>query len=196
VGEQRRRRGILTGRVEIGFGLFSFTLVIAVLSLSWFVAARGSLGFQLLALGAGAVLIGVLWTSAVRNGRAEKLARVRLQEEHPGALVERVRLWSLPHGKVDRDMPIHFLIADPREISFETIDRTVLLRIPVAELGFVDPTRAQKDARRDNALTLIYDTPDDEQAVVQLFTLTYAGIGRLRQRVRTAIAWPADGTPP
>jgi hypothetical protein len=180
------------GRVDIGVGLISFTVLIAGAALSLIGYARESLGIALLVAAAAIALIGVLWTAAIRNGHAEREARRRLQAEHPGALVERVRLWALPHGRVDPGLTIHFLVADAREISFETIDQTVLLRVPVEELGFADLVLAQGDAARDKALTLIYG---DERLTVQFFTLTYASMGRLRARLRTAIGWPEAGNP-
>jgi hypothetical protein len=179
-------------RIDIGVGLISFTVLIVAVTITGMRLVSETLGFVLLVAFAGAVLVAVLWTAAIRNGRAESTARRRLQDEHPGALVERVRLWALPGGRVDPHLPVHFLIADAREISFETIEQTVLLRIAVEELGFADPVTAQGDTARDKALTLIYG---DERLSVQFFTVTYASIGRLRARLRTAIGWPADGTP-
>jgi hypothetical protein len=187
VAEQGRRA--LTGRIEIGIGLISFTVLIVAVAVSLIASLRESLGLTLLAAVAAIVLIGVLWTSAIRNGHAERVARLRLKDEHPGALVERVRLWMLPHGRVEPDLPVHFLIADAREISFETIEQTVLLRIPVEDLGFADLVAAQGDRVRDRALTLIYG---DEQLTVQFFTITYASMGKLRARLRKAIGWPVD----
>jgi hypothetical protein len=147
---------------------------------------------RIVVVGLAVVLIGVLWVSAIRNGAEEREARRRLRDRHPGSLVERVRLWSLPHGRVEADIPMHFMIADAAEIAFETIDQTALLRIPVPEIGFIDPVAAQGDRVRDKALTIIYG---DEQNVVQVFTLTYAGIGGLGLRVRKAIGWPSRGVP-
>ena len=192
--EQRRRRPI-TSRIDIGVGLISFTLLLSAATVTVMQLVRDTLGLVLLAALAGTALIAVLWISAIRNSRAERAARQRLQEQHPGALVERIRLWTLPHGRVEPHLPTHFIVADASEISFETIDQTVLLRIPVERLGFVDPVRAQNDRARDTALTLIYDGDDREPLTVQLFTLTGVGLPKLRGRIRTAIGWPADGTP-
>jgi hypothetical protein len=178
--------------VDVGIGLISFTVLIVAVAVTGVRFVADSLGFVLLVIAAAVVLIAVLWTAAIRNGRAERTARRRLQQEHPGALVERVRLWALPAGRVDPHLPVHFLIADAREIGFETIDQTVLLRIPVEDLGFADLVTAQGDTARDKALTLIYG---DEKLTAQFFTVTYASIGRLRARLRTAIGWPEDGTP-
>lgn len=195
--DERRLSGIrfLLTRVDVGFGLLSFTLAIVVVAVSAGLAVRESIGLVLLVAAAAAALLAVLWVSALRNGRVEKTARLRLQQEHPGALVERVRLWRLPHGPVLRNIPIHFVVADPREIVFETIDRTMLLRIPVEAVLAIEPRRAQGDRRGDTALTIVYEAPEGERATVQLFTLTYAGIAALGRRIRTAIAWPAEGTP-
>lgn len=191
MAEQQRRRA-LTGRIDIGFGLIGFTVLIAGLAVTIIGFVRDSLGLTLLVAAAATALIGVLWTAAIRNGRAEREARRRLEAEHPGALVERVRLWALPHGRVDPGLPVHFLIADAREISFETIEQTVLLRVPVEELGFADLVTAQGDAARDKALTLIYG---DEQLTAQFFTVTYASMGGLRARLRRAIGWPESAAP-
>lgn len=192
MAEQQRRRRPLLGRVDVGIGLISFTVLIVAVAATGVRFVADSLGLVLLVVAAALVLVAVLWTAAIRNGRAERIARRRLQQEHPGALVERVRLWMLPAGRVDPHLPVHFLIADAREISFETIDQTVLLRIPVDDLGFADLVTAQGDTARDQALTLIYG---DEKLTAQFFTVTYASIGRLRARLRTAIGWPVDDTP-
>jgi hypothetical protein len=179
-------------RIEVGFGLISFSLAMLVIAMTAAVVATTDVALRIIILVIAAALVGTLWVAAVRNGAEEREARRRLRDEHPGSLVERVRLWSLPHGRVDRDLPVHFIIADAGEIAFETIDRTALLRIPVAEIGFIDPVAAKGDRVRDKALTIIYG---DEQNVVQVFTLTYAGIGGLGARVRTAIGWPPGGVP-
>lgn len=186
-----QRRG-LSSRIDIGAGLISATVVIIALAIFSLQFVRDSLGLMLLIVALAVVLTAVLWTLAIRNNREEGTARRRLQAEHPGALVERVRLWSLPHGRIAPGTPLHFVIADASEISFETIDQTVLLRIPVSDLGFVDLVKAKGDRSRDRALTLIYG---DDQLAVQVFTVTYSGLEKLRARVRTAIGWPADGTP-
>ena len=185
----------LSSRIEVGAGLLSFTLAILIVGVVGALSVRETLGLVLLVVLATAALVAALWAAALRNGRAEKRARTRLQGEHAGALVERVRLWRLPHGRVLSDVPMHFLVADASEILFETIDQTVLLRIPVEALGFVGPVQAKGDRSRDLALTLIYHQPDGEQGTVQLFTVTYTGIPKLGQRIRTAIGWPPEGTP-
>lgn len=182
-------------RIDIGIGLISFTVLIVALAISVMRLVSETLGFVLLVAVAAIVLIAVLWIAAIRNSRAERTARRRLQQQHPGALVERVRLWTLPAGRVEPHLPVHFIIADAREISFETIDQTVLLRIPVEKLGFVDPVRAQEDRARDTALTLIYAGEGGDQLTAQVFSVTGVGISRLRARIRAAIGWPADGTP-
>jgi hypothetical protein len=153
---------------------------------------RDSLGLMLLVIALGLVLIAVPWVVALRNSRFERATRARLRAEHPGALVERVRLWRLPHGRLEPGTPIQFLIADPSEVSFETANQTVLLRIPVEDIGLIDLVAAQGDRARDRALTIIYG---DEQLAVQLFTVTYTGLEKLRARVRTATAWPPNDTP-
>ena len=106
--------------------------------------------------------------------------------------MERVRLWSLPHRPLERDTPVHFLIADATEVTFETIDRTVLLRVLVTDLKRVELIPARHDRARDLALTLIYGEDDE---VVQLFTVTYTGTEKLRDRLLAAIAWDADRAP-
>ncbi|HEV7742044.1 MAG TPA: hypothetical protein VGO65_06460 [Pseudolysinimonas sp.] len=182
----------MSERIDVGLPLISVTIAIAAAGIA--IAAGwtqdGAVRGSILAL--AAALIAVLWIVAIRNGRLERNTRLRLQEEHPGALVERVRLWSLPRGRVDPDTPPHFIVADTREITFETYSRTVLLRIPVADLGFVDLVTAQHDRVRDKALTLVYG---DDEDTVQLFTVTYDATERLRSRLRKAIGWPANGTP-
>ncbi|HWM33869.1 MAG TPA: hypothetical protein VNR36_06480 [Pseudolysinimonas sp.] len=195
MAEQQRRRRSLRSRIDIGIGLISFSVLIIAVALTGMRLVADTLGFVLLIAAAALVLIAVLWTAAVRNSRAERTARLRLQREHPGALVERVRLWTLPAGRVDPHLPTHFIVADAQEISFETLDQTALLRIPVERLGFVDPVRAQQDRARDRALTLIYEDEDGVQQSVQLFSVTGMGLSRLRHRIRTAIGWPADGDP-
>lgn len=182
-----RRRA--AGRIQVGVGLISFSVLIAGLGYVLAVALTELVVVRIVILLASAAVIVALWAAAIRNGRAEREARDRLRAEHPGALVERVRLWTLPHGRVDRDIPVHFIVADASEVSFEDIDQTVLLRVPVADIGLVDLVTAKGDRARDKAVTLIYG---DEQLVVQFFTITYAGNGRLRDRVRVAIGQPAE----
>jgi hypothetical protein len=185
------KRGAV-GRLQVGFGLISFSVVLFVLGLMIAVIFASDVTLRLVIVGFVVVFIGALWVSAIRNGAEEREARKRLREEHPGSLVERVRLWSLPRGRVDADIPMHFMVADAGEILFETIARTALLRIPVEEIGFIDPVIAQGDRVKDKALTIIYG---DEQNVVQVFTLTYAGITGLGSRLRKAIGWPSHGVP-
>jgi hypothetical protein len=179
-------------RLQVGLGLISFSVVIAVLAMMIAVVSTQDLPLRLLIIAFGLILIGVLWVVAIRNGREEREARKRLRDDHPGSLVERVRLWSLPNGRVDKNTPAHFIIADAGDVVFETIDRTALLRIPVEEIGFIDPVTAQGDRSRDKALTIIYG---DDENVVQLFTITYAGTAALGSRIRKAIGWPARGIP-
>jgi hypothetical protein len=177
--------------MQVGVGLISLTIVIAVIGItliSWF----PDTGLRIVVAALFLAAIGVLWTAAIRNGHAERDVRTRLKEQHPGALVERVILWSLPKGRVEPGTPMQFLVADATEILFETADQTVLLRFPVAELSYVDLVTAQGDRVKDKALTLIYG---EEQSVVQLFTITYAANDRLGARLRTAIGWPATGVP-
>ena len=180
------------GRLQVGYGLISFTIVLVVLGITvgWYMIH--DVGPRIVVVILFLAAIALLWALALRNGEVERETRRRLRTEHPGALVERVRLWALPHGRVERDLPMHFLIADASEIAFETVDQTVLLRFPVADLGFIDLVTAQYDKARDKALTLIYG---DEQLTVQLFTITYSANDRLGKRLRTAIGWPATGTP-
>jgi hypothetical protein len=185
------KRGLFE-RIQVGFGLISFSVAILVVGMVFAILTTDDVPLRLVIVVAVAALIGVLWSLAIRNGAEERDARRRLREQHPGSLVERVRLWSLPHGRVEADIPMHFLIADAGEIVFETIDRTALLRIPVEDVGFIDPVTAQGDRVRDRALTIIYG---DDQKVVQVFTLTYAGIRGLGSRLRKAIGWPSRGTP-
>lgn len=180
------------GRIEVGFGLISFTAVLIVLAPFVAFGVTDDVLVRIVILAVTAAVIGYLWLTAMRNGAQEREARNRIRDEHPGSLVERVRLWSLPAGRVDADIPMHFVVADAGEILFETIDHTALLRIPVAEIGFIDPVTAQGDRVKDKALTIIYG---DEKHVVQLFTLTFAGIGGLGSRLRKAIGWPPRGVP-
>jgi hypothetical protein len=188
VAAQQRTRG----RIEVGVPLISVTAAIVVAAVALAARATDIAGVRILIGVLALVLIAALWVAGLRNSRIEREARTRLQSEHPGALVERVRVWSLPHGRLEPGTPLQFLNADASEISFETIDQVVLLRIPVAELGLVDLVTAQHDRARDKALTLIYG---DFQDTVQLFTVTYTGTEKLRARLRTAIGWPAEGTP-
>ena len=183
----------VTGGIQIGVGLISFSILIMALFIS--VAgffAPGSLPLRLLIVALGIAAVGVLWTAAIRNGRAEREVRDRLRAEHPGALVERVRLWLLPQGKPEPGIPPTFLVADTRAISFEDTDQVVHLRIPVADLGFIGLVRSQSDTTRDRAVTLIYG---DDQLTVQFFTITSASLDKLEARIRTAVGWPATGTP-
>ncbi|MEO8095450.1 MAG: hypothetical protein ABI632_11015 [Pseudolysinimonas sp.] len=182
----------LGGGLQVGFGLISASAVIAAVGISIATVSTDIVGLRIVILLAVAGGIVALWARAVQNGRAEREARDRLRAEHPGALVERVRLWALPQGRADRGIPIHFIVAEAEEVSFETVDQTVLLRIPVADLGFADLVAAQADRARDKAVTLIYG---DEQLTVQFFTITYVGQDKLCDRVRTAIGWPPAGTP-
>jgi hypothetical protein len=180
------------GRLQVGYGLISFTILLIALGITigWYLIE--DVGPRIVVVVLFVAAIGVLWTAALRNGRFEREARDRLRAEHPGALVERVRVWALPHGRLEKDTPIQFLIADASEITIETITQTVLVRIPVPELGLIDLVTAQHDRAKDKALTLIYG---DEQNVVQLFTITYSANDRLGARLRTAIGWPATGAP-
>lgn len=180
------------GRIQVGFGLISFSVVLLVLGMMFAVIFAQDVPVRVAILVLVVLFIGYLWVSAIRNGAEEREARRRLLDQHPGSHVERVRLWSLPAGRVDADLPMHFLIADAGEIVFETVDRTALLRIPVDEIGFIDPVRAQGDRVGDKALTIIYG---DEQNVVQVFTVTYAGTWGLGARIRKAIGWPSRGVP-
>lgn len=180
------------GRLEVGFGLISFSVVIVVVAMATAVAVTQDVTLRIVIVAFALVVVGIMWVSAIRNGEEERDARRRLRDQHPGSLVERVRLWSLPRGPVAKDAPMHFIVADAEEILFETVDRTALLRIPVAEIGFIDPVAAQGDRARDKALTIIYG---DEQNVVQVFTITYAGIANLGRRIRKAIGWPPRGVP-
>jgi hypothetical protein len=137
------------GRIQVGFGLISFSVVLVVVGMTVAIVFGRDLTARIAILALAGALIAVLWVAAVRNGTEEREARRRLRDEHPGSLVERVRLWSLPAGRVEADLPVHFLVADAEEILFETADRTALLRIPVAEVGFIDPVAAQGDRARD-----------------------------------------------
>jgi hypothetical protein len=177
--------------MQVGYGLISVSIVIAVIGIS-LIAAFPETNLRILIAVLFLAAIGVLWTAAIRNGRAERDFRRRLKEKHPGALVERVILWSLPKGRVEPGTPMQFLVADATEILFETINETVLLRFAVEELSYIDLVTAQGDRVKDKALTLIYG---EEQHVVQLFTITYSANDRLGARVRKAIAWPATGVP-
>ena len=179
------------GRLQVGYPLISLTVVLVVIAVS-LIATFYDTGVRIVIAVLFLAAIGVLWTAAVRNGQVEREYRNRLKAEHPGALIERVILWSLPNGRVEPGTPMHFLVADASEISFETISQTVLLRIPVTELGFVDLVTAQGDRVKDKALTLIYG---DDQNTVQLFTITYSANDRLGSRLRKAIGWPPTGTP-
>lgn len=179
-------------RLQVGFGLVSISVVIAAVGAIVSILATQIVAVRIVILVLTLALIAALWGAAVNNGRLERETRNRLRAEHPGALVERVRLWSLPKGRVDRDIPMHFLIADASEISFEEVDQTVVLRIPVEDVTFVDLVTAQHDRAKDKAVTLIYG---DDQQTVQFFTITYASNDRLRDRVRAAIGWSADRTP-
>jgi hypothetical protein len=179
------------GRVQVGFGLISVSILIAAIGVS-VLPAFPETGLRILIAVLFLAAIGVLWAAAIRNGRAERVFRKRLKEQHPGALVERVILWSLPKGRVEPGTPMQFLVADATEILFETINETVLLRFPVEELSYIDLVTAQGDRVKDKALTLIYG---EEQNVVQLFTITYSANDRLGARLRKAIAWPATGAP-
>ncbi|HTL41749.1 MAG TPA: hypothetical protein VL294_09770 [Pseudolysinimonas sp.] len=179
-------------RLEVGVGLISATVVIMAVGAVVAVLATQVMAVRIVVLLLFLALVVAVWGRAVQNGRFEKATRFRLEGEHPGALVERVRLWSLPHGRVPRDTPTHFIVADAREISFEDVEQTVLVRIPVAELGFVDLVTARGDRTRDKALTLIYG---DDQHTVQFFTVTYMGQEKLRSRVRAAIGWPDQDAP-
>lgn len=186
----------LRERIRIGIGLISITFAIVVVASLWIVRGTDQLGLRVLIGVLALVLIVVPWTVAVRNGRVERDARTALEAQHPGALVERVRLWALPHGRVDADMPLHFLVADADEVLFETIDQTVLLRLPTAEIGLIQPMRAQGDRGREAALTIVYGPGGaDSQSTVQVFTVSYDGMARFEKRVRKAIGWPATGTP-
>ncbi len=187
----QEKRGPM-GRIQVGFGLISFSVVLLVIAMVIAVVFAPEVPVRIVILIFALVLIGVLWVSAIRNGAEEREARRSLLDQHPGSHVERVRLWSLPAGRVDADLPMHFLIADAGEILFETVDRTALLRIPVDEIGFIDSVRAQGDRVGDKALTIIYG---DEQNVVQVFTVTYAGTWGLGARIRKAIGWPSRGVP-
>lgn len=181
-------------RIEIGVPLISVSVAILAAGVgiaaivSDYVDWPGRVLIILLAI----VLVIVAFVVAARNGRVEKEARLRLQAEHPGALVERVRVWMLPHRKLEAETPMQFLIADAQEISLQTIEQEALLRIPVADLDFVDLVTAQGDRVKDKALTLIYG---DDQSTVQLFTVTYDATERLNRRLRNAIGWPKTGTP-
>jgi hypothetical protein len=186
----KNRAGL--GRLQVGFGLISFSVVLLVIGMMIALIFARDVPFRLVIIGLVVVFVGVLWVVAIRNGAEERETRRRLRDEHPGSLVERVRLWSLPHGRVEADIPMHFMIADAGEILFETGDRTALLRVPVDEIGFIDPVTAQGDRVKDKALTIIYG---DDQKVVQVFTLTYAGIRGLGARLRKAIGWPPRGVP-
>jgi hypothetical protein len=183
---------VTTGDIQIGLGLISFSILIAALDITIAGFFVNDLGLRLVILALGVAAIGVLWTAAIRNGRVERDARKRLLAENPGALVERVRVWALPHGRPEPHTPMQFLVADAREISIETINQVVLVRFPVPDLGFVGLVRAQGDKAGDKAITLIYG---EEQHTVQLFTITHASLDKLQVRLRAAIGWPAEGEP-
>jgi hypothetical protein len=181
------------GKVRIGIGLLSFTAALLVVGfLSAFARWTDSAVVKVLIPVAAFALIAVLWIAAVRNGAGERTAVARLRAAHPGAFVERVTLWSLPDGLAGKDLPMHFIVADPEEIRFEAEDGSALARVPVAEIGFVDLVRAKDDRAGDKALTIIFG---DEQDVVQVFPDMNLGLMKLRSRVRKAIGWPDDGTP-
>jgi hypothetical protein len=182
----------LTDRIRIGIGLISMTVAIFLVASLAIVRGTDIPALKVLIGILALALIVVPWFSAVRNSRFDRATRERLRLEHPGALVERVRLWALPHGRIEPGTPVHFIIADAGEVSFETVEQMVLLRIPTPEIGFLDPVRAQGDRTRDQALTIIYG---DEQNTVQFFTVSYDGLPRFAKRLRTAIGWPASGTP-
>ena len=179
-------------RIEIGVGLISFSILIAALAITVAGQFSEDLGLRLVILAFGVAIIAVLWTAAVRNSRIERNARTLLREQHPGALVERIRLWALPHGRAEPHIPMHFLVADANEISIEDIEQTVLVRIPVEELGFVGTARAKGDSAKDAAITLVYG---DEKLSVQFFSITYATMGKLLAKLRVAIGWPAEDAP-
>lgn len=182
----------VTGGLQVGVGLISFSVLI----LGVFVALAASFGptleVRLVIVILGIALVGVLWVAAVRNGRAEKAFRARLQEQHPASLVERVRIWMLPQGKPEKGTPATFIVADAGEITFQDLDELVLLRIPVADIGFIGPVRAQGDDAKDKAVTIIYG---DDNLTVQFFTITHASLEKLEARIRTAIGWPAEDAP-
>lgn len=178
------------GRVQVGLPLFAWTLAIGAVAGS--AAAFAAMLTEntiprWIILGLALVGIVALWSAAIRNGRVERDVRQRLEAEHPGALVERVRIWRLPHGPLEAGTPAHFIVADAREVTFETIDQVVLLRIPVTEIGLVDLLTAKGDRGREKAVTIIYG---EFQDAVQFFTVTYLSADRLLERVRTAIAQP------
>jgi len=186
----------LQDRIRIGVGLASTTFAIIIVASLWIVRGTDNLGLKLLIGFLALVLIAVPWTVAVRNGRVERDGRRRIQDAHPGALVERVRLWALPKGRVDVDIPMHFVIADADEVAFETLEQTALLRIPTGDIGLIQLMRAQGDRGRDAALTIVYGPGGaDSQQTVQVFTVSYDGMTQLEKRVRKAIGWPATGAP-
>jgi hypothetical protein len=181
------------GAIRIGIGLISFTvLLLAIGVTSAFARWSDGAVIKVLIPFAAFALVAVLWIAAVRNGADERQAVARLRAAHPGAFVERVKLWSLPSGVVPADLPMHFVVADPHEVQFVTGDGTPLARIPVSEIGLIDLVRAQHDKARDRALTIIYGADQD---AVQVFPDMNLGLDKLRSRVRTAIGWPASGTP-
>lgn len=186
---KKRRIG---DRLEVGVGLISATVVLMAIGAVVAVLSTEIVPVRIVVLLLFLALVVAVWGRAVQNGRFERATRVRLQSEHPGALVERVRLWSLPHGRVPKDTPVHFIVADAREISFEDVEQTVLVRIPVEELRAVDLVTARGDRVRDKALTLIYGA---DTHAVQFFSVTYLGQENLRSRVRAAIGWPDEGAP-
>jgi hypothetical protein len=167
-----RSRGGIFGRIEIGPPLISVSIAIVAAGVGIAALSGAEFAGRIAIIVVAVLLVATVWVFGVRNNGVEREARRRLQAEHPGSLVERVRVWSLPHRRLEAGTPMHFLIADTRENVIETIDQTVLVRFPVAEVGFVDLVTAQGDRARDKALTIIYG---DEQLTVQLFTVTYSG---------------------
>ena len=79
MAEQKRP---LRSRIDIGIGLISFSVLIVAVALSAMRLVADTLGFVLLIAAAAIVLIAVLWTAAIRNSRAERTARLRLQSRH------------------------------------------------------------------------------------------------------------------
>jgi hypothetical protein len=180
------------GGLVPGFALLgaSLALIVAGCAIAF---ATPDLVARAIVLGVTGAFLVALWGRAVRNARAEGRARVRIEQANPGAFVERVRLWSLPQGRVDRGTPPHFLIADAEHIVFQTIDDTALLKVDVADLGYVGLVRAQGDTARDQAITLIYG---DDDLTVQFFGRAETRTEGLLQRVTRAIAWEGDHTAP
>jgi hypothetical protein len=179
--------------VRIGLGLICFTVLLLAIAAFGFVSRMAFGAFFGVVLPLAAIaLVALLWLAAIRNGADERGAVARLRAAHPGAFVERVRLWSLPSGLVPKNAPMHFVVADPDQLQFVSADGTSLAQIPVGEIGLIDFVTAQKDKVRDKALTIIYG---DEQDVVQVFPDMNLGLDKLNLRVRKAIGWPADGAP-